>query len=631
MRPDVVSPDPSVSRFFTFFDEKSFFNAKSFAGYRRLRLSAWLAMGCLVAAVLSFAAPALSAQQTNNGTYGSDEYPDQSGYASPDYHAPRDAYGNVISPPSPSDSRDWNDQSPSIQQEPQQEPEYGQPQQYGQPQYGQPQYGQPNGVPQNYPPPTYAPQNNLPPNDDPRDYAPQSSVPPNYDSGMNPAQGAPPQQNIEPLSAQQLEQLVAPIALYPDGLVAQVLAASTYPQQVADADQWRRGQGYGSQDQIVAGADAQPWDPSVKALTAFPQVLVQMDANLQWVTDLGNAYYNQPQDVLHAVQVMRRRAQAAGNLPSTSQESVAYDEGNIVLAPPNPGVVYVPQYNPWAVYGAPVAAYHGYSVLNAVGSVLGSAAVQFGWGIATAAFAHSPFGLLAWGLNWLTQSVLFNGSNYYSHSATVADWGFAHGGPRAIQHGGTFGTWANRSRGGAYGRWNGYRNSRATGFDLTPYRAGNNYAREREPQRYSNWQRSSNSYARASSNGFRSFRTTATRTPAYGRSSYGNSFAQRSSLNGNREMRYAGRTDRSPSNFGGMRQIGRTSRSSFEGRSFVGHSSGNFKQKDFSRAMKRESHSQAHFGGSRAPKNFASAKSFGHGHSGGHSHSGGGHGGKHHG
>src|SRR5579862_5834446 len=130
-----------------------------------------------------------------------------------------------------------------------------------------------------------------------------------------------------PLDAVQLEQLVAPIALYPDMLVAQVVAASTYPRQIADADRWRQMQGYAFSDQIVAGADAQNWDPSVKALTAFPQLLAQMDRNLQWTTELGNAYYNQPQDVLLAVQVMRRRARAAGTLQSTPQQAVDYDQG----------------------------------------------------------------------------------------------------------------------------------------------------------------------------------------------------------------------------------------------------------------------------------------------------------------
>jgi hypothetical protein len=231
-------------------------------------------------------------------------------------------------------------------------------------------------------------------------------------------------QAVQPLNAGRLEQLVAPIALYPDALVAQILGASTYPAQVSDADRWRQAQGYASPDQIAAGADAQNWDPSVKALTAFPQVLTQMDRNLQWTTDLGNAYYNQPQDVLEAVQVMRHRAQAAGNLQSTPQEEVRYDQGNIELAPVNPQVVYVPAYNPWTVYGSPISPYPGFSLLDAVGSVLG--AVRFGLGIGLGAFMHTPFGWLAWGLDWLGHAIFFHQSPYYSHSASVAHWGFSH-------------------------------------------------------------------------------------------------------------------------------------------------------------------------------------------------------------
>ena len=106
----------------------------------------------------------------------------------------------------------------------------------------------------------------------------------------------------QPLTPDQLDQLVAPIALYPDNLVAQVLAASTYPTQVVEANRWLKEQGNAPASQIAAGANAQNWDASVKALTAFPQVLAQMDKNLQWTTDLGNAYYNQPQDVMDAVQ-----------------------------------------------------------------------------------------------------------------------------------------------------------------------------------------------------------------------------------------------------------------------------------------------------------------------------------------
>ena len=189
--------------------------------------------------------------------------------------------------------------------------------------------------------------------------APPGQVQPHQEDG----QSQPP---AEPLNAERLEQLVAPIALYPDTLVAQVLTASTYPAQVADAAHWRLAQGYASPDQIAAGADAQTWDPSLKALTAFPQVLAEMDRNLSWTTDLGNAYYNQPQDVLQAVQVMRRRAQAAGNLQSTPREAVSYVQGNIELALVNSQVVYVPVYNPWSAYGQPVSPYPGYSQNTAV-------------------------------------------------------------------------------------------------------------------------------------------------------------------------------------------------------------------------------------------------------------------------
>jgi hypothetical protein len=234
------------------------------------------------------------------------------------------------------------------------------------------------------------------------------------------------------LNADQLEQMVAPIALYPDTLVAQVLAASTYPAQVQDADRWRQAQGNASPYEIAGGADVQNWDPSVKGLTAFPQVLAEMDRNIQWTAALGNAYYNQPQDVLEAVQVLRQRAQTAGNLQSTPQEQVSYDQGAIELAPPSPQMVYVPQYNPWTVYGDPVTPYPGFNLLSAVGSfftsALGSSPLQWGLGIAMSAFEHTPFGWLSWAVNWLGHAIFFNHSDYYSHSTTVANWGLPRNG-----------------------------------------------------------------------------------------------------------------------------------------------------------------------------------------------------------
>jgi hypothetical protein len=157
-----------------------------------------------------------------------------------------------------------------------------------------------------------------------------------------------------------------------------------------------------------------------------------MDRNAGWTIALGNAYYNQPQDVLEAVQVMRQRAQAAGNLRDTPQEQINYNAGAIELVAPNPQMVYVPQYNPWTVYGDAVTPYPGFSLLGAFGSFftsgVGSSALQYGLGIATSAFMHTPWGLLSWAVNWLTNSVLFNHSDYASQSTTVASWGLPRGG-----------------------------------------------------------------------------------------------------------------------------------------------------------------------------------------------------------
>ena len=194
------------------------------------------------------------------------------------------------------------------------QPGYGQPQPYGQPAYPQSPYPQ-QAYPQQYPQQAY-------PQQYPQQAYPQQAYPQQYSQPAYPSNGQPyaqqgyapdyAQNPVQPLGAGQLEQLVVPIALYPDALVAQVLTASTYPAQVADADRWRQAQGYAPPEQIAAGAAAQNWDPSVKALTAVPQVLAEMDRNTRWTTDLGNAYYNQPQDVMQAIQVMRQRAQSAG-------------------------------------------------------------------------------------------------------------------------------------------------------------------------------------------------------------------------------------------------------------------------------------------------------------------------------
>ncbi len=315
-------------------------------------------------------------------------------------------------------------------------PQYG----YGQPQYQQPQYAQPQyQQPQNgYAQPQYsAPQQ-------PYAQQPYSEPQPNAGSPYPQEQDLEPQSSApaQALSADQLEQLLAPIALYPDTLIAQILAASTYPAQVAVADQWvhqMQSQGYGSAGQIAASANEQTsWDPSIKGLTAFPDVLDMLNHNLDWTTALGNAYYNQPGDVMQTVQVLRQRAEQAGNLAPTPQEDVTNDQGYIQVAPPNPEQVYVPTYNPWDVYGQSISPYPGFSLIGALGSFFGSTPVQYALNYALGAFGHFPFGWVSWGLDWLANSVLFNHSDYYTNSYTVADWGLPHGGPRAFYggHGG---------------------------------------------------------------------------------------------------------------------------------------------------------------------------------------------------
>src|SRR5271154_3418049 len=138
------------------------------------------------------------------------------------------------------------------------------------------------------------------------------------------------------LSPEQIQQLVAPIALYPDSLVAQVLAASTYPEQVVEADRWVQAHPDLKGDALGKAVDQQPWDPSVKALTAFPSVLGNMDKNLSWASSLGDAYYNQQQDVMDAVQVMRKRAEDSGNLKTTPQLKVTDQDSAIDIEPADP-------------------------------------------------------------------------------------------------------------------------------------------------------------------------------------------------------------------------------------------------------------------------------------------------------
>lgn len=439
---------------------------------------------------------------------------------------------------------------------------------------------------------------------------------------------------VQPLTAIQLEQLVAPIALYPDALVAQVLAASTYPDQVADSNHWRQTQGYASPEQIASGADVQNWDPSVKVLTAFPQVLAQMERNLRWTTDLGNAYYNQPQDVFEAIQVMRLRAQASGTLQSTPQQVVRNDQGYIQLMPANPQEVYVPTYNPWTAYGEQVSPYPGFSLLDTLGSFLGSSPIDYGLGIAMSAFSHTPWGWLAWGINWLAQSVLFHQSDYYSHSTSVADWGFRHGmhayGAREVYARHNY----ERTPGG-YGRFGSrYNGNRGQGFG---HYTSDRYA--------GNWRTISNRGSQANRGDY--YRTPQTSNNMQARSSR-QQFDHRSYGSGLSRGTGEGYRRGAGAAYGRSTPTYRTPNSGSQRGEFGGRSAGAFASRDFARSAERQQHSGGHhlFGSRHEPKSVSSRSSGGFrmggsGHKpknsygggkrfgGGHSHGGGGHSGGH--
>jgi flagellar biosynthesis GTPase FlhF len=203
--------------------------------------------------------------------------------------------------------------------------------------------------------------------------APDDSAPANA--------AAPDQPDKPPLTAPELEQLVAPVALYPDSLLTQMLMASTYPLEIVEADRWVKANPNLKGDELAAELDKQDWDPSVKSLVNFPDVLSMMSQKLDVTIKLGDAFLGQRQDVMNAVQVLRNKAQAAGNLKSSDQEKVdvaaatpadqPVDTGEIsadqalppppvVQAPPqvitiespNPQIIYVPTYNPADIYGS---------------------------------------------------------------------------------------------------------------------------------------------------------------------------------------------------------------------------------------------------------------------------------------
>src|SRR6202165_4184509 len=252
---------------------------------------------------------------------------------------------------------------------------------------------------------------------------------------------------------EQLQQLVAPIALYPDALVAQILAAATYPDQVVEADRWLQQHPDLKGQQLGQEVDKQPWDPSVKAPAEFPSVLANMDKNLSWTSSLGDAYVNQQQDVMNAVQVMRDRAEKAGNLKSTSQEKVSNQGQTIVIEPADPEVVYVPEYDPWLVYGEPIGIWPGW--YSYPGLFLAGPGIAFGLGFGVGFYGGYGWGWHHWGYDWHHHGIIYNHNTYISHSRIFVNRNnFNHAGGF---HGGGF-----HGGGPAGGGWFGWPQRRLT-------------------------------------------------------------------------------------------------------------------------------------------------------------------------
>jgi len=265
----------------------------------------------------------------------------------------------------------------------------------------------------------------------------------------------PPSLQVPQQSAAELEQLVAPIALYPDALVAQILAAASHPTQIVEADRWLQQQTTAKGAALAQAVDRQPWDPGVKALTQVPELLAMMDKNLSWTSSLGEAYVNAQANVLDAVQRMRRRAQQAGNLKSTPEESVKTEGSTILIEPTDPQIVYVPEYDPWIVYGDPIAFYPGW--VGYPGFFLEGPGIEFGVGIGIGFFGGFGWGWHHWGTDWHGHDLIHGDRPYYSHSREFGDrdgHGDVHGGfghPGGIAHGGSFAHagagWATRESG----------------------------------------------------------------------------------------------------------------------------------------------------------------------------------------
>jgi len=226
------------------------------------------------------------------------------------------------------------------------------------------------------------------------------------------------------LPPEQLDSLVAPIALYPDPMLSQTLVASTYPLEIVQLQQWLQ-QNKTLKDKALADAvKKQSWDPSIQAMAGLPDVVKYLAENIQWTADLGNAFLAQQEDVMEAVQRMRKKAQEKGNLKTTEQQKVEVkvveSKQVVVIEQANPQVVYVPSYNPTVVYGPPVYAYPPivYPPPPPPGAYVATAAISFGVGVAMGAMWSGGWGYhCGWGGGG--NNIYVNNNNNFNRNTNI--------------------------------------------------------------------------------------------------------------------------------------------------------------------------------------------------------------------
>jgi len=243
---------------------------------------------------------------------------------------------------------------------------------------------------------------------------------------------APAEQAAAKLPADQLDSLVAPVALYPDPLLSQVLVACTYPLEVIQLQQWLAQNKGLNEKQLADAVKKQDWDPSIQGLAALPDVVKLQSENIKWTTDLGNAFLAQQNDVMDAVQRMRKKAKDSGNLKSSEQVKVetktVESQPVIVIEQANPQVVYVPSYNPTVVYGAPVYAYPPIAY-PPPGYYAAGMAISFGVGVAMGAMWSGGWGYNSgWGGN--NNVTINNNNNFVNNSNRVNGGNRANSGNR---------------------------------------------------------------------------------------------------------------------------------------------------------------------------------------------------------